>query len=290
MAAGFESNSNSKPSTSKTRKQRMSMAPRMAGSTDRRSSLAPPLASTTNASNRRKSMGVGEHRHSSIPPPTTMRTDPRTISDKAYFNQCVRRLHRYLDQNGYEHPMKLKDLSRPSAKDFHNFMTFLLRKVDPSFNTSPKRKFEDDVVVAFKVIGYPFNISKTALVAAGSPHTWPTLLLSITWLIEVLEGGPGLDTLEDDLEGIDSVGEAGQPFESIEKLEARTEQAFLKYVEISYGSFLSGDDAHFEKLELEFLDYNEKDSMVIEQTIERVMDENVAAENEYAEFCKEGGE
>ena len=80
--------------------------------------------------------------------------------------------------------MKLKDLSRPSAKDFHNFMTFLLRKVDPSFNTSPKRKFEDDVVVAFKVIGYPFNISKTALVAAGSPHTWPTLLLSITWLIE----------------------------------------------------------------------------------------------------------
>lgn len=169
-------------------------------------------------------------------------------------------------------------------------MTFLLRKVDPSFNTSPKRKFEDDVVVAFKVIGYPFNISKTALVAAGSPHTWPTLLLSITWLIEVLEGGPGLDTLEDDLEGIDSVGEAGQPFESIEKLEARTEQAFLKYVEISYGSFLSGDDAHFEKLELEFLDYNEKDNMVIEQTIERVMDENVAAENEYAEFCKEGGE
>jgi kinetochore protein NDC80 len=169
-------------------------------------------------------------------------------------------------------------------------MTFLLRKIDPSFNSSPKRKFEDDVVVAFKVFGYPFNISKTALVAAGSPHTWPTLLLSITWLIEVLEGGSGFDMLRDEFAGIESVGEAGQPFESVEKLEERTEKSFLKYVEISYGSFLSGDDAHFEKLEMELLEYHEKDNMAIEQAIERVMDENIAAEADCTELCKEGGE
>lgn len=176
-------------------------------------------------------------------------------------------------------------------------MTFLLRKIDPLFNTSVKRKFEDEVVVAFKMIGYPFNISKTALVAAGSSHTWPTLLLSITWLIEVLEGGSGSgfesgsvdDNMDYTIEG-GNVGEAGMPFENVEKLEKRTELAYLKYTEISYGAFLSGDDEHFEKMEVDFLEYHEKDNMVIEQVIEGIMDENVVAQTEFEDFRQEGGE
>ena len=278
-------------STTRTRKKRMSMAPRVSGGIDhninnRRSSLTP---------GRRKSVG-GEHRpsmsmSSSIPPPTTMRTDHRPISEKPYFNACVRRLHQFLETHEYEHSIKLKDLARPSAKDFHSFMSFLLKKVDPSFNASPKRKFEDDVVVAFKAIGYPFNISKTALVAAGSPHTWPTLLLSISWLIEVLEGGSGFDFLQHEYEcGIESAGQAGQPLETPEKLEERTEKAYQRYIEISYGSFLSGNDEDLEKLEMELLEYHEKDNMVIEQAIERVMEENVEAEREVNEFSKEGNE
>ncbi len=221
-----------------------------------------------------------------------MRSDPRSISDKVFLSKCIRNLHQYLENNGYEHQIKLKDLSRPgpSAKDFHNFMTFLLRKIDPTFNSSPKRKFEDDVVVAFKVIGYPFNISKTALVAAGSPHTWPTLLLPITWLIEVLEGGSGFSMLQEEFESIESVGAAGVTFEGVEAMETRTEKAFLKYVEVSYGSFLSGDDENAEKLEIEFLEYHEKDDVLLEHVIEKVMDENAAAEEAYNELCREGGE
>ena len=49
------------------------------------------------------------------------------------------------------------------------------------------KKIEDEIALGFKSLGYPFNISKTALVAAGSSHTWPTLLLALTWLIELLE-------------------------------------------------------------------------------------------------------
>ena len=33
---------------------------------------------------------------------------------------------------------------------------------------------------------YPFSISKTALVAVGSPHTWPSLLASLIWLVDLL--------------------------------------------------------------------------------------------------------
>jgi len=219
-----------------------------------------------------------------------MRTDSRPISDKSYFNSCVRRLYQYLDHNDYEHPIRLKDLAKPSGKDFHNVMTFLMKKLDPNFNSSIKRKFEDEVVTAFKVLGYPFNISKTALVAAGSPHTWPTLLLAISWLIEVLDGRTGFDFLNDDLEGISSVGEAGGPFINTQTLENRSEKAFLKYVEISYNSFLSGDDALLEKLEVDLLQYFEKDNTMIERAIESVIDENNANAEEISEIRREGGD
>ena len=62
-----------------------------------------------------------------------------------------------------------------------------------------KRKFEDDVVNTFRTLGYPFNISKTSLVAAAAPHTWPSLLLAITWLIELLDCMGGEYLYEDDL-------------------------------------------------------------------------------------------
>lgn len=262
-----------KPSAG-SRSQRMSLAPRMVGSStafSERTSLTP---------GRRKSVGES-HRMSSIPPPTTMRTDNRPIGDKAYFNSCVKKLYQYLHENDYEHPIKLKDLSKPSGKDFHSIMTFLMRKIDSNFNSSIKRKFEDDVVTAFKILGYPFNISKTALVAAGSPHTWPTLLLAITWLIEVLEGRTGFGFLLDhDSEDLSSVGEAGVPFVDADTLEQRSEKAFLKYVEVSYNSFLSGDDERLEKLEVDLLQYFEKDNIMIEKEIEKMVDENSAIEEE----------
>jgi Protein involved in chromosome segregation, interacts with SMC proteins len=271
-------------SSTRSRTQRMSMAPRMVGSSlpsSDRSSLTP---------GRRKSVGES-HRLSSIPPPMTMRTENRPIGDKAYLNTCMKKLYQYLLQNDYEHPIKLKDLAKPSGKDFHSIMTFLMKKIDPNFNSSIKRKFEDDVVTAFKILGYPANISKTALVAAGSPHTWPTLLLALTWLIEVLEGRPGFDfILNEESEDLSHVGEAGVPFVDAETLEDRSEKAFLKYVEISYNSFLSGDDDLLEKLEVDLLQYFEKDNIMIEREIEKVVDDNNTVEEEISQIKKAGEE
>jgi kinetochore protein NDC80 len=33
---------------------------------------------------------------------------------------------------------------------------------------------------------YPFPISKASMQAVGTMHTWPTLLASITWMVELL--------------------------------------------------------------------------------------------------------
>jgi kinetochore protein NDC80 len=146
------------------------------------------------------------------------------------------------------------------------------------------------VVTAFKILGYPFNISKTALVAAGSPHTWPTLLLATTWLIELLEGRTGWNILTDDSEDLANVGEAGVPFVDAETLENRSEQAFLKYVEISYNSFLSGDDDLLEKMEVDLLQYFEKDNIVIEREIEKQVDDNNVIEEKIFKCQKAGDE
>lgn len=219
------------------------------------------------------------------------KTDPRPISDKSYFNSCVRKVFNYLESNDYEHPIKLRDLSRPSAKDFGNLVTFLLRKIDPTFNDG-SRKFEDEVSLAFKALGYPFNISKTALVAAGSPHTWPTLLLAITWLIELLECTEGVEGYcVDSSDMIKDKEEETKEHDKVtfdpNKLENRTDKAFMKYLERAYAAFLSGEDDMYNKLEEELVDYFEQDNMVIENEIERVTDENAALLQSVSEIASE---
>lgn len=59
---------------------------------------------------------------------------------------------------------------------------FLLRHTDPTFRLV---KLEDDVPFFFRMLNYPFQISKSALYAAGSPHSWPNLLAALAWLVDL---------------------------------------------------------------------------------------------------------
>ena len=163
------------------------------GGNGRRASFAPGGGTA--------GLGLG---HPLPPAAPAVRADPRPVTDRAYSQACIRGLLRYLVQSGYGHPVSAKALSRPSGRDFAQIVTFLLRRIDPTFHPSapggagsgagttagsgsaPPLKFEDEVSLAFRTLGYPYPISKTALVAAGSPHTWPTLLAALTWLIELL--------------------------------------------------------------------------------------------------------
>lgn len=64
-------------------------------------------------------------------------------------------------------------------------MGFLVRQFDPNLFKS-FGKLEEEVPQLFKRLKYPFQISKSNLTAVGSPHTWPTILAALTWLIELL--------------------------------------------------------------------------------------------------------
>lgn len=150
-----------------------------------RHSLAPKPANTSQPNSRLSTLS-GLHRRSSIygKKTTGPKQDPRPVSDKAYQQDCIRQLIEYLSTHGYEHPVSPKTLTSPMSKDVFSIVQFLLRQVDP--HMKPLGKMEEDVPQLFKHLKYPFQISKSALFAVGSPHTWPGLLAAMNWVVELL--------------------------------------------------------------------------------------------------------
>lgn len=223
---------------------------------------AKPNRQAASTGRRRSSIG-GDRRQSLVPPSVPAKTDSRPVTDKAYQQECIKTLLDFLHQSGYDQPISPKSLTRPSGKDFTSIVTFMLRRVDPNFQDGTM-KIEDEISMNFKAMGYPFPVSKTALVAAGSPHTWPTLLAALTWLMERIR------CMEDCKPENDDPGQ----FDSLEELENKTDKVFFKYLSAAYTAFLRGDEQMTEQLENALADRFERDDAVIEQEIEQMTDKN----------------
>ena len=111
-------------------------------------------------------------------------SDSRPLGDKSYITSCSRQVIDFLNTRGFNISLSARDLSSPSLKEFTALSIFLFRKVDGNFKCGSKS--EDDVPTVFKQLRYPFQISKISITAAGSPHTWPSLLAALTWMIQIL--------------------------------------------------------------------------------------------------------
>eukprot|EP00605_Chrysophyceae_sp_TOSAG23-4_P001254 GSChrysophyteH1.ASY1.ANO1.1365.1 assembled CDS len=159
--------------------------------------------------------------------------DSRDICSKAFMNASIRTLMNFLVERGFAKEISVKVLTRPSVKDFREIVEFLFQQLDPNFTFG--ERFEDDVVVIFKHLGYPTAISKSNIAAVGSPHAWPSIMAAMMWLIELLHyddacaSNPAADDTED-----------------------LSDKAFYSYLAESYGLFLQGDDAQHSVLEQEF--------------------------------------
>lgn len=135
----------------------------------------------------RDSMGVPGNRRSSVGGRKSLSNENpamRSAQDPEFKNAAMKTLLQYLTSHGYSHPLTPKSIQKPSVKDFSNIVIFLFRQVDR--HISMKGKFEDDVVSIFKQLKYQHNISKQNLAAPGTPHTWPTLLATLHWLVDLL--------------------------------------------------------------------------------------------------------
>ncbi|KAK9842247.1 hypothetical protein WJX81_002558 [Elliptochloris bilobata] len=195
-------------------------------------SARPPA---NNAPIRMAHSGGVQRRSSTYAKPGGPKSDPRPVSDKAYQANCIRVLIAYLSTHGYDQPLAPKLLTSPMSKDVTSIVQFLMRQVDPNLAAKSMGKIEDDVPALFKRLRYPFGISKSALFAIGSPHTWPGLLAALTWLVELLNYKEKAEVAR--AEGFDG--------------RLRPESEFFDYVARAYRCFLAGDDPGAEAADAE---------------------------------------
>ena len=122
--------------------------------------------------------------------------------------------------------------------------------------------------MAFRCLGYPFPVSKTGLVAVGSPHTWPALIAAIDWLVDLLAIRDGEEALD---WGPAPEGAAERPgaeeTEEVLTLEgsaARVERQFHAFVRKTMVAFLRDDREEGEELEVALLEEFQRDSDKVE--------------------------
>lgn len=175
----------------------------------------------------------------------SLRSDPRPLHDKHYMQACVKQLISFVIDRGYDQPISPKILTNPSSRDFQHIFLFLVRRIDPTFVFL--KRFEDEVPAILRALGYPFSISKSALSAVGSPHTWPTLLGVLTWLMGLLRYDEARQTREDADQELDPI--------------ARRLNIFYDNMVQAYEQFLLGADTFpelDEQLSEHFLAENER--------------------------------
>ncbi|XP_056001845.1 kinetochore protein NDC80 homolog [Ostrea edulis] len=113
--------------------------------------------------------------------------DPRKISDKNFQAKCVAKLVEFLSEKGYPQQLSPGILKAPPRKDFFQIFEFLYSMLTPRYKIG--KKPEEEIPKIFKELGYPFMISKTAMYALGSPHTWPTILSALVWMVYLIKFG-----------------------------------------------------------------------------------------------------
>lgn len=213
-------------------------------------------------------------------------SDPRPLGDRAFANQCIRSLIKYLTEHGYNSAISPKILTRPTNKQFLDIMTFLIHQIDPHFVIG--QKYETDIALFLKGIrcagphphlpppaltaarapaSYPVGISKSSLTAVGSPHTWPNLLACMAWMVELL-------TYDEEVAANEHV-EGGDPNDDGEKL-------FLDYLGKSYQAFMWYDDGKYEALDEELRETFQGRTAGLKREAESLQEELEALKSEHA--------
>ncbi|XP_042875199.1 kinetochore protein NDC80 homolog [Penaeus japonicus] len=112
------------------------------------------------------------------------RKEIRPIMDSNFKSQCVDKVLDFLISSGYEHQLHRRTLLTPSTKDFANIFGFIYRHLDGQYNL-PSR-FEEEIPRLLKLLEYPVQMPKSSFITVGSPHTWPSVLAMLAWLVDVV--------------------------------------------------------------------------------------------------------
>ncbi|XP_032235309.2 kinetochore protein NDC80 homolog [Nematostella vectensis] len=208
--------------------------------------------------------------------------DPRPLSDKGYQQKMIRTLTEFLTEFNYPHPISNRILSAPPMKEFKRIFLFIYKYVNDSskVQTAIEKKPEEEIPKILKMLGYPFNISKSSMFSVGSPHTWPNLLGALCYLIELirycieLSDSDNILFLEDACEGADA-GDGPSYFD----------KCYFEYLEKSYSAFLMGKELdELEEYDHDFYQQIRSKYNAKYQELDELKTENAELENELAKL------
>ena len=181
-------------------------------SSNRRNSVMSSVSRAASASTRRQTL--------------SRKADPRPTTDRRFIEYSVQTLYAFLLDRGFQENISEKQLKSPTTKDFQNVFGFLI-SLFTTFSWTPGKRLEEEVTTTLRVLQYPFTVSKSALSAIGSSHTWPQLLAVLTWLMDLAKVGEPSYT--------------NAPRVETSKASERRE-IFREHIATGYSSFLDGED------------------------------------------------
>jgi len=263
-----------------TREKKTSLGPRP--SIGNRTSLGrpstsgrPSLANARSATGRRPSSQYGREN-------CVQMKDPRPLSDRGYQQKMIRYLMEFLTEFNYPHQISMRILSAPSMKEFCNIFQFLYKyiKADIQKTTALESKPTEEIPRIFKMLGYPFTISKSNLYSVGSPHAWPMVLGALCWLIELIRHAISIGQ---DIEGNvlfpDDNYEATSDYQ--EEGPQPEDKYFFRYLEKSYAAFMMGTELdELGEFDAEFVDNIRSRNATLLEGMEELMKEKVSLEEE----------
>ncbi|KAD4179385.1 hypothetical protein R6Q59_022944 [Mikania micrantha] len=101
------------------------------------------------------------------------------ITDRSCQNHAVSTINSYLSACSFPIFFKLKPL--PANKDIIETLKFVLTRLDFPIGN----KIEDDVFTVLKCLNCPIKMNKSALKAPGTPHSFPSVLAVLHWLVQI---------------------------------------------------------------------------------------------------------
>nr|XP_045625983.1 kinetochore protein NDC80 homolog [Procambarus clarkii] len=112
------------------------------------------------------------------------RKETRPLGDPAFKNQCIDKVLDFLVRNGYECQLQRRNLYTPSTRDFARIFNFVYVHLDSSY-LQPNR-VEEEIPRILKLLKYPIQMPKSSFITVGSPHTWPSVLAMLAWLVDIV--------------------------------------------------------------------------------------------------------
>ena len=113
--------------------------------------------------------------------------DPKLFGEKSYQFLMQKEIIQFFQEKCPDMQITIKQLQNPNTKEYLMVFTTLMRMIDPLYELAGK--IEEEIPPLLKSLGYPYTVSKNSLLAVGAPNSWPSLLASLSWLVDSIKVG-----------------------------------------------------------------------------------------------------